>query len=83
MHARCLPPAVIAHAHVPSGPTAMLTSTGSSPESLAVITMKLSLFTPTLSMPSPNAEQKKRMIRSACLAAGTVDRRWDFDQLLP
>ena len=43
--ARCVSPAVILHAHVPSGPTTILVSTGPSPTSSAVTTMKPSSLT--------------------------------------
>ena len=42
VEARCVSPEVILHAHVPSGPTTILVSTGPSPVSSAVTTMELS-----------------------------------------
>ena len=41
------------HAHVPSGPTAIVASTNSSPDTAAAITMKLSSFTRTPAIPPP------------------------------
>ena len=75
MDARCLSPALILHAQLPSGPTAMLASTGPSPGSTAVITIKWSSLTRTPARPSPKAEQKNRTIGSACHAAAAASFR--------
>ena len=52
-------PALIRHAHVPSGATTILISTGPSPVSSAVITMKPSSLTRMPAIPQPNAVQRK------------------------
>lgn len=56
--ARCLPPALIVHAQVPSGRTAMLASTAPTAENSAATTMKPSSLTRTPAILQPNAVQR-------------------------
>ena len=65
-------PALILHATVPYGPTAMLASTSSSPGSSAVITTKPSSCTRTPAIRSPKVEQRTRTAGSACQAAAAA-----------
>ena len=75
VEARCLSPALILHAQLPSGFTAMLVSTGPSPGGVAVMTIELSPLTRTPVRPSPKSEQKNRTIGSACHAAAAASFR--------
>jgi hypothetical protein len=52
------------HAHVPSGPTAIVTSITSSPGTVAVTTMKLSSFTRTPVTAAAQVEQNRRRVPS-------------------
>ena len=63
---------LIRHAHVPSGSTTILVSTGPSPVSSAVITMKPSSLTLTPARHAPNVAQRNRRTGSACHAAAAA-----------